>query len=337
MNVAVTIPCKNEERYIVNCILSVLQSDYSGGRIRVLVCDGKSTDHTQELVRSIARNDNRVELLINERETTPFALNLGIKHAYDCDVHIILGAHSQMMPGYISRCVAELQKDRSVGCVGGILDTVNEDATTEIIAEAMSSRFGVGNAHFRTGAKLGYVDTVAFGAYRKEVFERVGYFDEDLTRNQDDEFNYRVIKGGFRILLIPVVSAKYFVRSSYEKLWRQYYQYGFWKVYVNKKHKAVTTLRQLVPPTFVLFIAMGLLTPFLGIVFRMLWSLVFTCYVFCAVILAVRRPGKRRTAPGAILAFFILHFSYGLGYLNGIWSFFILGQNPSSKHSTSSR
>jgi GT2 family glycosyltransferase len=121
----------------------------------------------------------------------------------------------------------------------------------------MSSVFGVGNAHFRTGGKSGCVDTVAFGAYRREVFERVGFFDEELARNQDDEFNYRVVQGGFKIFLDPAIQSDYFVRGSISKLYKQYDQYGYWKVFVNKKHGAVTTLRQLAPPLWVLFLLMG--------------------------------------------------------------------------------
>lgn len=337
MNVAVTIPCKNEERYIERCVRSVLASDYAGGTVRVLVCDGNSGDRTQDIVRTIAREDHRVELLLNERETTPFALNLGIRHASDCDVHIILGAHAEIATDYVRLCVQHLQADSKIGCVGGILENVNEDASSEMIAKAMSSPFGVGNAHFRTGAKSGFVDTVAFGAYRREVFSAVGYFDEELTRNQDDEFNYRVLQGGFRILLDPAIRAKYFVRASFGKLQKQYYQYGYWKVYVNKKHGAVTTFRQLVPPLFVLFLMSGILLFLLPRFVSYTWIALIGIYLSGAFMAAVQQKARLSEISGVVLAFLILHTAYGIGYLNGIVRFFILGQGPSSKHSTSSR
>jgi GT2 family glycosyltransferase len=200
----------------------------------------------------------------------------------------------------------------------------------------MSSPFGVGNAHFRTGTKSGYVDTVAFGAYRTEVFEKAGYFDEDLTRNQDDEFNYRIGQHGFKILLDPAIQAKYYVRASFGKLLRQYYQYGFWKVYVNKKHKAVTTMRQLVPPAFVLFLVTGIAAFFIPY-YWIVWSVLMLLYVLGALISALGQKAGITEIPGVIWSFIILHTAYGFGYLRGIVRFVLLGLNPSSKHSTSSR
>jgi glycosyltransferase involved in cell wall biosynthesis len=335
MKVSVTIPCRNEERYIERCVRSVLSSDYSG-TIRVLVCDGKSDDRTQEIVRSLAQTDQRVELLINEKQTTPFALNLGIRYARDCDVHIILGAHAEIATDYIRKCVEHLQRDHSIGCVGGILDNVNEDRTSEMIAKAMSSPFGVGSAHFRTGAKSGFVDTVAFGAYRKEVFEKVGYFDEELVRNQDDEFNYRIAKAGFRIYLDPEIRARYFVRAAFGKLWRQYYQYGLWKVYVNKKHGAITTLRQLVPPGFVLFLFCTPLALFSYLTLG-LWMILWGLYFSAAIVATIIAKATLGELGGVLISFFILHFSYGLGYLTGICRFMIMGEKPGEKHITTSR
>lgn len=336
MKVAVTIPCRNEERYIEKCIRSVLASDYPPHLLRILVCDGKSTDRTQEIINSLASQFKNVGLLINEQQTTPFALNLGIKHAGDCDVHIILGAHAEIARDYVRRCVDHIQQDNSLGCVGGIIENINEDAVSEIIAKAMSSSFGVGSAYFRTGAKSGYVDTVAFGAYPKRVFEKAGYFDEDLIRNQDDEFNFRIKQHGFRILLDPKIRAKYYVRASFAKLARQYYQYGFWKVYVNKKHKAVTTLRQLVPPLFVLFLVSSIAIPFVPY-YGWMWVILFGLYIFAAFIAALKQKANFTEIPGVLLAFFLLHFEYGAGYLSGIIRFVFLGKQPAGRHSKTSR
>lgn len=335
MRVSVTIPCRNEERYIECCVRSVLTSDYSGS-IRVLVCDGKSEDRTQEIVRSLAQSDARVELLINDRQTTPFALNLGIKHASDCDVHIILGAHAEIAPDYIKKCVDHLRRDHSIGCVGGILDNVNEDHESEMIAKAMSSPIGVGSAHFRTGAKSGFVDTVAFGAYRKEVFDRVGYFDEDLTRNQDDEFNYRVLKGGFKIFLDPTIRAKYYVRASMRKLQKQYYQYGYWKVYVNRKHGSITSLRQLAPPALVLFWLSGFVIIFIPTL-SVIWGICLASYFILTIVGAIRQRAKGNDIAGVALAMMIMHMNYGVGYMIGFFRFMIFRMNPSKQSASTSR
>ena len=266
--VSVVIPCRNEEMYIAKCIESVLASNYPSDSLDVFVCDGMSTDSTREIVLGFAEN-KRVTLLDNVQITTPYALNLGIEKSL-ADIIIILGAHAELDKDYVKLCVETFEIDPEIGCVGGILDTISLDENSAAIALAMSSVFGVGNAHFRTGLKAGYVDTVAFGAYRKEVFEQVGLFDSALTRNQDDEFNFRLIQGGFRIYLNPNIRAKYYVRSTFPKLYKQYKQYGYWKVYVNRKFKVVTTLRQLAPPLWVLFL---IATPFAWLIHPLLGTI----------------------------------------------------------------
>lgn len=337
MKVSVTIPCRNEERYIGRCVQSVLASDYPPELLRVVVCDGKSNDRTAFIVREMADRDPRVVLLLNEQLTTPFALNLGIRHSADCEVHIILGAHAEIAPDYIRRCVQHLQNDQSLGCVGGIIDNIHEDVVSERIGKAMSSSFGVGNAHFRTGTQSGYVDTVAFGAYRREVFERCGMFDEELIRNQDDEFNFRISKAGFRILLDPAIRSRYYVRASYAKLWRQYYQYGLWKVYVNKKHGAVTSVRQLVPPAFVLFMVAGIFMNVITGFLQFAWTALMGMYIMGSIVFAAKQGAKLKDIPGVMLAFFILHFSYGLGFWEGLFRFILLRQRPGRQHSQMSR
>jgi glycosyltransferase involved in cell wall biosynthesis len=264
--VSIIIPCKNEELYIERCINSILDNSYPKDLVTIYVCDGRSSDTTANIVRKISEVDKRVNLLVNEQETTPFALNLGLKTS-SADIKIILGAHSEVDENFISENVNAFEVDKNIGCTGGVLENIYETKTAKTIGLAMSSSFGVGNARFRTGAEDGFVDTVAFGAYRKEVFDKIGYFDESLTRNQDDEFNYRLIKNGFKIYLSNKIKCKYYVRGSYEKLFKQYYQYGYWKVFVGKKHNAVTSVRQLVPFLFVVFLILGgissLLHPYL--------------------------------------------------------------------------
>lgn len=337
MKVSVTIPCRNEERYIERCVLSVLASDYPKELLRVVVCDGRSTDRTPQLVQNIAAHDGRVVLLLNEQLTTPFALNLGIRYSYDCDVHIILGAHAEIAPDYIARCVHHLRNDASLGCVGGIIDNIHEDQTSSLIGKAMSSPFGVGNAHFRTGAQSGYVDTVAFGAYRREVFERCGYFDEELIRNQDDEFNFRISKSGFRIFLDPAIRSRYYVRASFPKLWRQYYQYGLWKVYVNRKHRVVTSARQLVPPAFVLFLLAGFPCGLIGGSVQAIWVMIFGLYLVGAIVFALKQKSGFGEMFGVIYSFFILHLAYGFGFIEGFIRFILFRQQPGQQHSHSSR
>jgi len=280
-------------------------------------------------VNAYAAKHRTIHYLLNEKQTTPFALNLGIRKS-DADVKIILGAHSELYPDYVSNCIRAFEMGENIGCTGGIIENVYENAASEIIGKAMSSGFGVGNAHFRTGAKDGFVDTVAFGAYKKEVFETIGFFDEELVRNQDDEFNYRLLKNGFRIYLFRAIRCKYYVRASFQKLFKQYFQYGYWKVYVGKKHKAVTTARQMIPLLFVLYLVLGAACAAFNRYLCLAYLAGLLVYLLAAFYSAVRISSGAGQALQVMRCFFILHFSYGWGYLKGIIHFLLLGKKVST-------
>lgn len=336
MNIDIIIPCKNEEQYIRKCIVSILNSNYPKNLISIYVCDGLSTDKTPQIVTELAKNHLQIHLLINHAQTTPQGLNLGLKTSKS-DVKIILGAHSEIDSNFIQENVNILQKYPEVGCSGGVIKNVFENKTSQIIGSAMSSPFGVGNAHFRTGLKDGFVDTVAFGAYKKEVFDKIGYFDDVLIRNQDDEFNFRLIKNGYKIFLSPKIISLYYVRASYNKLFRQYYQYGYWKVFVNKKHSTVTSLRQLVPMFFVVFLFLGVITSFFNQYLFIINLLILLMYFVLAFIFANRVSHKINNIPLIIIPFLILHISYGSGYLKGILDFVLLNKKPVKKNMELSR
>ncbi len=334
--VAIVIPCRNEEQYIQKCIDSILQSNYPKELLSIYICDGMSDDATRDIVRKMSENHACITLIDNLKKTTPFALNLGLKKS-TADIKIILGAHATVDPNFILENVKTFQISSSIGCAGGIINNVYENETSKIIGLAMSSSFGVGNAHFRTGNKDGYVDTVAFGAYRKEVFDAIGYFDEELVRNQDDEFNYRLLKNGFKIYLSNAIQSDYFVRGSFKKLFKQYYQYGYWKVFVNKKHKTVTTLRQLVPLFFILFLIGGFILSFIHPFLFYSFLAILVLYFVMAFIAAFKKTKELMKIFKLVFVFFELHLSYGLGYLVGIVDFLILGKKPSSSAKTMSR
>lgn len=323
--VSIVIPCLNEKDYILKCLQSIAEQTYSSQLITTFVCDGLSSDGTITLVQDFIKDKPQFKLLINEKKTTPFALNLGITST-SADIIIILGAHSELDKDFVSANVSSFEIDSNIMCTGGVLENVYENTTSKIIGAAMSSSFGVGNAHFRTGNKKGFVDTVAFGAYKKEIFEKVGLFDEELIRNQDDEFNYRVTSNGYKILLNPDIKCKYYVRASFSKLFKQYFQYGYWKVFVNKKHRAVTTVRQLVPLCFVLYLISLMFTSFINWKAGAFYSVFLGFYVLLAFLFALRKSTAANYVFGIAFTFLILHLSYGVGYLKGIIDFFILGK-----------
>ncbi|MCX6273406.1 MAG: glycosyltransferase family 2 protein [Bacteroidetes bacterium] len=331
IRVSVIIPCRNEADHILSCLDSVCANDYPHHLLTVMVVDGMSLDGTREIITTCSERYSFIHLIDNENYTTPYALNLGIKNT-EADIYIILSAHAEIDTDYIRRCVEVLSEAPAyVGCTGGFMEAVYYDELTRSISKAMSSSFGVGNAYFRTGQKEGYVDTVVFGAYKKEVFDIAGFFDESLARNQDDEFSYRLIKKGFKILLKREIHSRYHVRASFINLFKQYYQYGYWKVVVNCKHHTITTLRQLVPAFFVLFVTFGALLSLINMSFAIFFASVLAFYVILSFVSALRAAGNGEKIPDIMISYWILHISYGLGYWEGIWKIMVLGRQPAGR------
>jgi GT2 family glycosyltransferase len=340
MKIAVIIPCRNEVSNISECIHAIYNSELSEDcSIELYVVDGVSNDGTLELLEELKKTYSSLNIIVNEKQVTPFAFNLGIKAGSDCDYFQIIGARQVISANYLKGAVETLQKDPAIWCVGGAVQNVYQNLEGKIIAQAMATSFGMGLGNFRTLENSGFVDTVGTPMYPAFVFERIGYFDEELVRNQDDDYNFRVIKAGGKVYFNANISLKYYVRGDFRGLWRQFFQYGYWKVYVNKKHKAVTTLRQLVPPFFALYL---FLLPFSAIIswlFLSVFAFPLILYFFIAVYFSM----KISKADGEIgimkvfKTFPILHVSYGLGYLKGILEFIILGKKPSDKQKRLSR
>jgi len=347
IKVSIVVPCYNEREFIIPCADSVLKSlDAAAVLGEVIVVDGMSSDGTRELLSRHAELGKRLRLLDNPKQSTPFALNIGIKAAFG-EVIIILGGHSTVKADFIAQNLKALDNNPVAACVGGTIINAYHDEESAAIGAAMSSSFGVGNARFRTGGLAGFVDTVAFGAYRREVFDEVGYFDEELTRNQDDELNFRLVSAGKRIWFEPKIQSTYHVRASFKKLAKQYFQYGYWKVYVNKKHQTITSARQLVPLFFFIFICLAALLTLLDVAgvhvqaeLIRLGFAIMLLYMILMIWSAFKiRKTENDTTPIALIAraFFTLHFHYGRGYFLGIIDFLLRDKKPSHKASAHSR
>ena len=251
--VSIVIPCRREATFIRRCLESIDGNDYPKERLEVLVVDGMSDDGTPGIVQGFAATHPYVKLLENAKRTTPAALNQGLEQARG-SVIMRMDAHTVYPPKYIATLVSWLERSGADN-VGGTLITVPQDDTPvgQAIAVALSHRFGVGNAHFRLGvSKPTTVDTVPFGCYRREVFDRIGAFDEELSRCQDLEFNLRLKKLGGRILLIPEIASRYHPRPSLGKLAKTSFLDGYFDVMVARKLDRWLPLRQLVPVVFVL-------------------------------------------------------------------------------------
>lgn len=255
--ITIIMPIRNEADHIARSLGAVLSQEYPLEKMEVLVIDGMSDDGTREIVQDIIAHTNRdgndapkVQLLDNQLRIVPSALNIGLDHACG-DVIIRVDGHCEIAPNYVSQCIKILE-ETGAECVGGSIRTIGTTPVGQVISMATSSIFGVGGAAFRLPNPHGkYVDTLAFGAYRRQVFEEIGGFDQELVRNQDDEFNFRLIQAGGKIWLDPSINSTYYSRASLRSLWRQYFEYGLYKVLVMTKRRGVASWRHLVPGLFV--------------------------------------------------------------------------------------
>ena len=320
--VSVVMPIRNEADFIARSLGAVLSQDYPSERLEVIVADGCSDDGTEELVRAMAARDPKLRLVVNTGRIVATGLNQALTLAKG-EIIVRVDGHCEIAPDYVRNCVTHLLRDEVEG-VGGPLETVGQTPIARAIAVAMSSTFGVGNSAFRTvtGRSL-IVDTVAFPAYPREVLDRVGPFDTELVRNQDDEYNYRLRKMGGRLLLAEDVRARYYSRSSFRTLWRQYFQYGYWKVRVMQKHPLQMRVRQFVPLIFVLALAgaaMALPWP----IGRLAFAVLVGAYALLNLMISAAsapRPITLTNVAAVSLAFAILHLSYGSGFLVGLFKF----------------
>jgi len=332
--VSIIIPCRNEVRNIEETVHNIQLQNYPQGELDIIIVDGLSDDGTIDKINELSKQYPNLRLIENERKITPVAFNLGIKAAKG-DYILIVGARQVISSDYVRNAVAALEEEEQLVCVGGKVTNVYDRKEGELISIAMSSGFGVGIGNFRVETTDKYVDTVGTPCYKKWIFEKVGLFDEELIRNQDDDLNYRVIQQGYKIKLLHKIEVKYYVRANTSKLAQQMFQYGYWKVYVNKKHKAITTFRQLIPAMFVIYL---FFLPFSVILGKYILIPLSMLLAYCVLgFFAFRNVHPINSRLVVQLITFKMHFYYGLGYLKGITDFIILNRKPSSKQAILTR
>jgi glycosyltransferase involved in cell wall biosynthesis len=317
---SVICPIYNEEKYIGKCIESILKQDYPKDDLEVIFVDGMSTDTTREILEQYANSYPYIRLIDNPKRIVPPAMNIGIR-ASKGDIIIRLDAHAIFPDNYFSVLVHYLINLKADN-VGGMCRTlpINDSIVCQSIASVLSSRFGMGNSHFRIGATdIMEVDTVPFGCFRRELFDRIGYFDEELTRNQDDEFNGRIIKNGGKIFLLPFLTIDYYARDTIKKVWNMFYQYGLFKPLVNKNLGSPATVRQFLPVCFVMGLLFGPLLGLISMAFIYVYSFVILLYIGIAWSYSMMESKNIKRILTQVYIYFVVHFSYGWGYLNGLY------------------
>lgn len=332
--ISIIIPCRNEEKFIGKCLDSILASNYPKDKIEVLIADGMSSDGTTEAVKAYSPKYPFIRLLHNTKKVTPVGLNMGIKKASG-DYLFILSSHSKVDQNFIKANVDSMKR-YDADCVGGIIVTLpaNDTPIAHAIAFALSHPFGVGNSYFRIGSKKPrYVDTVPFGCYKKEIFEKIGFFDEDLIRNQDDEFNFRLMKNSGKLLLNPEIVSHYYARDSLDKLWRMFFQYGYFKPLVAKKIGSFVTWRQTIPSLFVGSLLLTGLLSFFNKYFLWLFLSIIGVYTSVNLFISFFTCIKKGLSclPYLTVSFATLHFSYAIGYILGFFDFFIINKDIKKK------
>lgn len=313
--VSVVIPMRNEGAQFSECLDAVLAQDYPADRMEVIVVDGESDDESAETIRRYVAGDARIRVLQNPRRIVPTAMNIAIRAANGSIITRVDG-HTRIATDYVSVGVEILQRTGADN-VGGPMNPVGGGIFGDAVATAMTSRFGIG-AYFHFGTEEREADTVYLGMWPRRVFERVGLFDEELVRNQDDEFNYRLRKLGGRILFTPRMRSWYQNRQSLTRLARQFYQYGEWKVRVLQKHPRQMSWRHAVPPAFVAtLLAMTALAPFtwLGGAGVLAAS---GAYLAVIALIAARGAKSWQGWAATAAAFLIIHIAWGSGVLSGL-------------------
>jgi len=323
VGVSVIIPCLNEEKYIGDCLISLLSNGYPPDELELLVVDGGSTDSTLSILEDLKLTYPQIRIVHNLKKFTPFALNLGIQHASHSLI-LISGAHARFNTGYIQELVQVIQSNKA-DVAGGVMETQtkSDSPKTRAIKVVLTSGAGVGNSLFRTGVnEIREVDTVPFGLYRKEVFEQCGLYDTRLIRNHDIELSKRILSKGFRIVLVPSARCTYYARESFGELAKNNYGNGYWNIktlLITRKFDSLS-FRHYVPLLFILSLIVPTVLAIVWIYFIIISGLSLIAYL----VLILFQVSKAKTSNKWMLmwAYLVLHFSYGIGSLFGCFSIF---------------
>lgn len=316
--ISIIIPCRNELNYISPCLDSILANNYPQDNLEILIADGDSQDGTREIVEGYMSRYAGVHLLDNTGKTTPRAFNLGIKNATG-ELIMIMNAHSTYPHTYISDTLELLVNSDAENAGGRVVNVQNGGGQWSLpVAVVTAHRFGVGNSAFRTSdGKPCYADTVAYGLYRKKIFDEIGLFDERLTRNQDNEFNERLRRRGHKIIFNPAIEAYYQNQATLRGLVRQGFFTGMWNVYTFRLHPYTFKWRRFIPLLFVIYLlTIPLVVGAVGM--SNVYLFPGLLYTVIAVLVSVSMPYSPVVKARILITFISYHLAYGTGTILGI-------------------
>lgn len=327
--VSALLVTRNEQDYIEKSLLSLIHQTYPKDKYEIIIIDGESTDNTvgivERLIKEYKRDSFDIRLISNPKHILSAGWNLGIKAAKG-EYVVRIDAHAEAPEDFIEKGVQTIESIKDVVCVGGKLITKSINNDGDIVSKVLSSPFGVGNSSFRVSDKPSYTDTAVYGLYKKEVFNQVGYFNEQYVRNQDIELHSRIRAAGGKFYFNPDICCTYFSRSSVKKMLGQAFGNGKWNMVLLKNQNSALRFRHMVPFAFVLFLFSTIILGFINVWFWIASLSVLTLHLLIGTIAAIKKTSKVMEVLEMPFLFLGLHFSYGMGYLSGL--FIRIKENP---------
>ena len=318
--ISIILPVRNEEYRISAVLDAILSANYLRDQIEIILSDGMSEDRTWMIVEEYQKQYPFILMIKNPMKFVSTGFNLALNQAKG-NVIIRIDGHCDISPNYLENCL-ELLKNNDADIVGGVIETCSIGYIGRAIAIAQSAYFGVGGVKFRDSEckNSSYVDTLAFGAHKREIFSEIGGYDEEMVCNQDDEFNCRAIQAGKKIWMDPAIKTKYYSRSSFIKLFKQYFNYGCFKVRGIQKRRQIVSIRHFIPAMFIIILIGTLI---LGYFLHQPWFffLVFFSYLIINILSSIIISPIIPLIPLVFLSFWTLHLGYGSGFIWGLIRF----------------
>lgn len=319
--ISILCPCRNEAKNIKSFINNVFSFIQPNENYEVIIVDGMSDDGTRDILFNLQKKYTNLKVLDNPQRTVPHAMNIGIKHAQGeyivrCDVRCI---HPK---SYLTDLL-KLKEETGAENVGGVLVPIGKTYIQKCIALAYKSPIAMGGALRDRGDYRGDNDTVYGGCFKKDYLIKIGMYDEEMVRNQDDELSFRIRKNGGRIIQDGRIKIKYYPRDKFSKLFKQFLQYGYWKVAVLKKHPKQASIRHIIPSLFILILFFLFVGAFFSKTLLYILSIYLGGYILAIAFETLRLSIKDRNIklwPGAFLAILIIHNSFGIGFIIGLIS-----------------
>jgi glycosyltransferase involved in cell wall biosynthesis len=325
--VSLVMSLRNEETFLSTSLAAIEDQDYPKELYELIAVDGGSTDRSVEILKAFPLSVSHTTLATGSNLTIPAAMNLGIRAARG-DIIIKLDAHGYPSRNFVRGIAERLWAQPDLGAVGGCIVQRGETPAAEANGWARTSAFGVGRGPYTAGQEEGYVASVQCGGYRREVLDRVGIFDEEIGVGEDDELNWRVVKGGYRILFTPAIEFFYYARSTLRALFRQYFWYGDARTLVLRKHPDFLRIKHLVPPAFVVALLLSFSLAFFFTFGRYSLAGLLAAYGLGLVAASARLAREKgwRYFPRFLGSFSAMHVGYGIGFLCGSWNYWILAK-----------